>query len=124
MNTKLLHIIIQECTGYPKDPSCEMVDLVLLKVGVRAEIAEKHKASLIEFLRTYPQPERLAQGPSYIEVGAEIGDQGMALALFAVGHVLGLWKIITPMTMGVMGEDARQMAGAGFVMISGFDARG
>ena len=77
---------------------------------------------LIAILKTYPQPERLAGGPSYIEVGGEIGDQGAAFQLFALGKVLGLWDIITPEKLGITGPEANQMAGMGFVMMSGFKA--
>lgn len=100
----------------------EKVDLEFLVIGVDKAAAEKNRAELIEILKTYPQPDRLAGGPSYIEVGAEIGDQGAAFQLFALGKVLGLWDVITPATMGFAGAEARQMAGSGFVMMSGFNA--
>lgn len=100
----------------------EKVDLEFLVIGVDKAAAEKNRVELIEILKTYPQPDRLAGGPSYIEVGAEIGDQGAAFQLFALGKVLGLWDVITPATMGFTGAEARQMAGSGFVMMSGFKA--
>jgi hypothetical protein len=98
----------------------EVVDLTLLSVGVDCAKAHSHKAELIDILKKYSAPERLAGGPSYIEVGAEIGDQGAAFQLFALGKVLGLWSVITPATMGFAGKEATDMAGQGFVMISGF----
>jgi hypothetical protein len=79
-----------------------------------------HQAELAALLATYPQPERLAAGPSYIEVGAELGSQDMALRLFALGQVLGFWTLITPVTCGFAGEEARALAGQGWIMISGF----
>lgn len=100
------------------------VDMELLVIGVDQVAAQNHKAELIEILKTYPQPERLAAGPSYIEVGAEIGDQGAAFQLFALGKVLGLWEVITPATLGLSGADAQLAAGRGYIMISGFKARG
>lgn len=100
----------------------EKVDLEFLVIGVDKAAAEKNKAELVEILKTYPQPDRLAGGPSYIEVGAEIGDQGAAFQLFALGKVLGLWDVVTPATMGFTGAEARQMAGSGFVMMTGFKA--
>lgn len=98
----------------------EAVDLEFLVIGVDRVKAEARRADLIAVLRTYPKPERLADGPSYIEVGAEIGDQGAAFQLFALGKVLGLWSIITPALMGIAGSEARQLAGQGFVMITGW----
>jgi hypothetical protein len=101
-------------------PSMETVDLEFLVVGVDKSKAESNRAGLVEILNTYPQPDRLAGGPSYIEVGAEIGDQGAAFQLFALGKVLGLWDVITPAMMGFTGAEAREMAGRGFVMMTGF----
>ena len=100
----------------------EKVDLEFLVIGVDKAAAEKNRAELVEILKTYPQPDRLAGGPSYIEVGAEIGDQGAAFQLFALGKVLGLWDVVTPATMGFTGAEARQIAGSGFVMMTGFKA--
>lgn len=100
----------------------EKIDLEFVVIGVDRAKAEQHKAEFISILKAYPQPERLAGGPSYIEVGAEIGDQGAAFQLFALGKVLGLWDVITPKSMGFEGEEAAQMAGAGFVIMSGFRA--
>lgn len=62
-------------------------------------------------------------GPSYIPVGAWIGSQDLALRLFAVGKILGLWGVVTPGALGVEpGPQADQMAGSGFVMASGLGA--
>ena len=96
------------------------VDCHFIAVGVDKAKAEKCRDELIGILTTYPVPDRLAGGPSYIEVGGEIGDQGAAFQLFALGEVLGLWKVITPERLGISGSQAQQMAGMGFVMISGF----
>ena len=97
-----------------------LVDLVFISVGVNKEKAEAKKNDLIEWLKNYPEPERLAEGPSYIELGATIGDQQTALCLIALGDVLGLWKAITPMTLGIVGDQAKELAGKGLIMLSGF----
>lgn len=99
----------------------EKIDMELLTIGVDRMKAESHKAELISILKEYPQPERLKGGPSYIEVGGEIGDQGAAFQLFAAGKVLELWDVITPSKLGITGPQAREMAGGGFVMMSGYD---
>lgn len=98
----------------------EMVDVEFMKIGVDKAKAEARKADLIDILHAYPEPERLARGPSYIEVGAEIGDQGATFQLFALGKVLGFWSVITPVTFGITGALARELAGGGLVMISGW----
>lgn len=109
-------------TDDPAATGLEKVDMEFLVIGVDKAKAEARKAELIDILKTYPAPDRLAGGPSYIEVGAEIGDQGAAFQLFALGKVLGLWGVITPATMGFKGQEARDMAGSGFVMKTGFKA--
>lgn len=97
------------------------VDCVFLTIGVDKEKAEKYREEIITILKNYPQPERLAGGPSYIEVGGVIGDQGATFQLFALGEVLGLWKVITPKTLGMDDVEARQLAGVGMILISGYN---
>lgn len=97
-------------------PEIEKIDMVFLTVGVGKAEAEKHRAELLTILKDYP---RLKDGPSYIEVGAEIGDQGAAFQLFALGKVLGFWDIITPKTFGMEGPEAMEAAGRGYIMVSG-----
>lgn len=101
-------------------PNIEKVDMEFLVIGVDKVRAEAHRAELVELLGKYPHPDRLAAGPSYIEVGAEIGNQAAAFQLFALGKVLGLWEVITPALFGMTGEEARQAAGAGYIMMSGY----
>jgi hypothetical protein len=57
---------------------------------------------------------------SYTEIGAWIGDQGLALRLMALGAKLGLWKLLTPRV--VLGKDIpdeleKRAAGAGYITI-------
>lgn len=96
------------------------IDCHLLTIGVDCAKAEQHRSELVALLNDYPQPERLAGGPSYIEVGAEIGDQGAAFQLFALGEALGLWSVVTPAKLGINGPLADQMAGSGYIMITGY----
>ena len=97
------------------------IDCHYIIVAVDKVKTEKYREELITILKEYPTPDRLTEGPSYIEVGAQIGDQGATLQLFALGEVLGFWSIITPKTLGVTdSEVADQMAGSGMIMISGF----
>jgi hypothetical protein len=98
------------------------VDVHFFTVGIRPEV-EALKPALLTALRGCPEPERLADGPSYIELGGMLGDQGQALRLFGLGEYLGLWKVITPATLGIEGPDADAMAGMGMVMCSGYKQR-
>ena len=102
-------------------PGVEMVDMEFVQIGVNVSKAQAIKGELAGILRSYPDPARLAGGPSYIEVGAVLGDQGAAFCLFALGKALGFWDVITPRFFGITGDEARAMAGQGFIMITGFD---
>ena len=59
---------------------------------------------------------------NYLEVGGWIGDQGAAMGLMALGSYLGLWDLLTPMTVlgSVFQRDdpmIMQMAGMGMISI-------
>lgn len=97
----------------------QKVDCHFIVIGVDKEKALKHRKELVEILQQYPG--HLKYGPSFIEVGGVIGDQGDALRLFALGEVLRLWELITPAYVGVDGKAADQLAGSGFIMISGYN---
>ena len=84
------------------------------------EKAESHRDEFVALLDEYPDPDTLATGPSYIALGADLGDQGMALCFMALGKALGLWNVITPAFFGMTGTEADNAAGNGFVMITGY----
>ena len=73
----------------------------------------------VELLEQYPEPERLKGGPSYLELGGVLGDQGLALKLIGLGELLGVWKAITPALFHMEGEEADALAGNGFIMAGG-----
>lgn len=108
-------------SSVPPDMGIEVVDCSLVSVGVHKGKAEEHREELIEILREYPDPATLKGDPSYITVGGAIGDQGAAFMLFALGKVVGLWDVITPEKLGITGPKAKEFAGVGYVMITGFD---
>lgn len=116
---------VLEIYDMPKDTDpafdgFEKVDLHFVTIAVNKGEAERRRAELIGILDSWPDPERLANGLSYIEVGGVIGDQGAAFELFALGKVLGIWDIITPEKLGATGDQARQMAGMGYIMCTGY----
>ena len=102
------------------------VDCHFIVIAVDKPTAKKYKDEVLQILNDWPseawgQPTpKLENGPSYIHVGGVLGDQGAAFQLFALGQVLGFWKVIPPATMGIIGSDADELAGNGFVMIDGF----
>lgn len=107
------------------------VDVHFFMVSVDRAAAESHRGEFIAVCEAWPidptyEPEnRLTEGPSFIELGAQIGTfmgQQDAMRLMALGQVLGAWTVISPATFGLSREDpqAQQMAGAGYVMVSGY----
>lgn len=98
----------------------EMIDVEFMVVGVNKAEAQKRQGELIATLRDYPEPERLANGPSFIEVGAHVGSQDNALRLFALGQVLGLWTVVTPAMMRIPPQGRRDAAGQGFLFVTGY----
>lgn len=101
-------------------PDLEKIDLVFVMIGVDRAKAEHYKPQLVALLNEYPDKRELSGGPSYIHVGATIGDQGAALQLFALGKALGLWDIITPALLGFTGDEMLEKAGMGMIWITGF----
>jgi hypothetical protein len=56
-------------------------------------------------------------GPSYITIGAWIGDQGIALTLIGLGAELGIISAVTPETLHITDKDmADDLAGRGYIM--------
>lgn len=56
----------------------------------------------------------------YMELGGWMGDQGAALMLMGLGTVLGLWELMTPVTILKLAASdplAQKMAGAGYVTV-------
>ncbi len=56
---------------------------------------------------------------NFMEVGGWIGDQGLALMLMGLGHLVGLWKCLTPANMlpDIDKGMAMQLAGSGMITI-------
>jgi hypothetical protein len=57
---------------------------------------------------------------SYLQLGAEMGDQGVALQTMGLGHLLDEWQVLSPDTvMPYLPKDLKhQMAGMGMVTIA------
>ena len=56
---------------------------------------------------------------NYLEMGADMGDQGIALVTMGLGSLLGAWHLMTPEMFfkGIPKEMADQMAGVGLISI-------
>lgn len=62
--------------------------------------------------------ERFLAGPSYIELGSWLGDQGDAISLIGLGAIFGFWDVASPAIVGIQGDQAQQMMGMGFLFPS------
>jgi hypothetical protein len=116
-----------EVFGYPhinEAPSgdeYERVDMIFIDVLVDKKKATGYAEDLKDILSEYPQPERLAGGPCYIELAPACGlEQEGALRLMALGKTLGLWEIMSGKIAGMDDEQTLELARSGFLMISGY----
>ncbi len=101
----------------PEQPAGHTADLVFFEVSKTEEANEVEFRSLIED----EFPDWLnGEEHNYIQMGAEIGDQGAALMAMGLGSLLGLWNLITPKTLGISDEAALQMAGVGMLSIMAY----
>lgn len=111
-----------KCCDAPKNPEKKQpnghtVNLTFFKVAAKG--GEKD-----EFLSLVKKehPDWLdGKEHNYLQIGADLGDQGIALMTIGLGHLLGAWKAISPDTvMPSLPEDLKQqMAGQGMISLRG-----
>ena len=98
-----------------KQPEGHTVNLTFFKVSAKGGDKEEF-LSLVQ--QEYPQ---WLDGKehSYIEIGGDMGDQGIALLTIGLGHLLGVWKALSPdTTLPQLPEDLKQqMAGMGMISL-------
>lgn len=116
--TKLVRYIIEHTTpvaiGTPDSVSVHFFAVV--------SVNNPTKEELLSILQTeYPDMERIKGGPSYIEIGAELGSQEIALQLIGLGGLVKLWPVVTPTVLKITGAEADELAGKGLVMAGGFE---
>ena len=99
----------------PKQPNGHSVNLTFFNVALRGGDAVTFKQLVsVEFPHWLDGEEH-----SFIEIGADSGDQGVALMTIGTGHLLGVWNALSPDTMMPSLEDGikKEMAGAGMVTL-------
>ena len=106
-----------------QQPEGHSADLVFFKVSKDDDATQQELERLVrknrsgEFASVDPFD---GEEHSYIEIGAWIGDQGLAMQLMGLGFLLGSWKLLTPKTVfgDILDENmVQQMAGMGMVSI-------
>lgn len=106
-----------------KQPAGHTVDMVFFRVAAAkgadaAELKELVKGSVEGSFGAVDVFDGEEHG--YIELGGWIGDQGCALMLMGLGAVLGLWDLLTPMTVLKLESDdplTGRIAGMGMVSV-------
>lgn len=92
------------------------VDIVFFEVSIKDNPTKEEFLDLVK--EHYPQ---WLDGKehSYLEIGGDIGDQGLALTAMALGNILGAWELLTPKTMipDISDALATQIAGSGMITI-------
>lgn len=98
-------------------PDGHTIDLTFFKVAAKNGADADNFRSLVE--KEFPH---WLDGKehSYLQCGGDIGDQGLALMAFGLGHLLGVWKCLCPETMmPFLAEPLKQaMAGKGMIAIN------
>ncbi len=95
-------------------PNGHTADLVFFEVALKNGADKDIFLELVK--EQYPQWLD-GEEHNYMKVGAEMGDQGLALMTMGMGKLLGAWELITPAMLGVDGGLAKMMAAQGFVSI-------
>lgn len=112
-----------ECVDAPENPaehqpSGHTVNLTFFEVAAKDPTKGPEMLTIVqdEF------PEWLdGSDHSYLQVGGDLGDQGLGLMCIGLGDVLGIWKAFSPDIMfkdfGLDTETKMKMAGNGFVSL-------
>ena len=109
------------CLDAPKNPEDKQpeghtVDLVFFKVkGINnPDLKEFKELVKKEFPYWLDGKEH-----SYLQVGGDVGDQGLALMTMGLGKLLGLWELFPPESMMPFLDNATkmEMAGRGYISI-------
>lgn len=97
-----------------KQPGGHTVDLTFFKVSKLSGNKDKFlKLAKEEYPHWFDGNEH-----DYIEVGADMGDQGIAFMTIGLGHLLGVWKALSPEIIMPFLDDDLKMKMAGMGMVS------
>jgi len=99
--------------GPEREAPAHSVNVHFFWVSAKGEPTREQLRGLLE--EHYPELDRLRKGPSYIELGGNIGSQDLALRLIGLGELVGLWEACTPEKLGLSGAVASKVAGHGLV---------
>lgn len=106
--------------GDSSDPTGHTIDMVFFKVVVKGNTNLDEFKSLSaeskhgDFADVDPFD---GKEHNYMELGAWIGDQGLAMLYMALGVRLGAFNLLSPALLGLSGPEALQFAQMGLLAI-------
>lgn len=122
-----------KCVDAPTDPEkCQPMghtsDVQFFKVSLKGNPSDADKQimkiELVQLIKNHKGEFReidLFDGEehNFIDIGAWIGDQGLALMLMGMGELLGIWEVLTPNKVVEEFSDETKMmlAQTGYVII-------
>lgn len=130
--TELMHYVIKhtergEChcgqcmdAGNKEDPKGHVANLGFFKVAAidanKEEFVRLTKSHNGEFCAVDPFD---GKEHSYMELGAWIGDQGLAMQYMGLGTILGVFELLSPSILGIAEDDPMfmQLCGAGLLTV-------
>ena len=107
----------------PRTEALLKIDCQFITVGVNTEQAERHRAEFLEFLEEYPEPNKLADGPTYKHLAEIVGDEVTALRVFGLGQALGVWNVLLPTDLGIPEDLAEEAADLGLIVTTGYRSK-
>lgn len=121
LTTYLRNNLVQVLDDAVQDET-PIADMIFFRIKAKPEAnAEEFKKVLAEHQGEFCSCDLFdKQEHGYMELGGWVGDQTMALGMMGLGSLLGLWKLLTPIT--VLGdlvpkEMIMQMAQSGVITI-------
>ena len=124
---QLENVTVVEIQNYPHADTAAnaLIDMVFVEIGVNLPAAQAQRSAIVAAFGDYIGPESgldYRQGPSYLHIGADLGDQETALRLMALCSVLHIGQLMTPMHFGAEGREAQEFAGRGFIYLTSIGA--
>lgn len=101
-----------ECGTLLTDPNVVKVACQQYDWAVYKDQAERHRDEIVALLHSLRLPS-LEEGASYTAVGRDLQQSNLAIPLFAVGHVLGIWRVVTELTPGLSTDILRRLSEPG-----------
>ncbi len=98
-----------------KQPGGHTINLIFFSLKAKDGVDKKvfEKMAKEEYPQWFDGNEH-----SYLQVGGEMGDQGIALMTIGLGHLLNVWDALTPDTIPFLSDELKkQMAGLGYVSL-------